>query len=106
MNACEIHISFSYAKDQNVFYPSVESIIEYAKDAENEEKANQEEKPNIEVCEKLLAEVDNLYEAHEQVSTVLVFQLHSKNEIIFFLLSGSFEFEILNRLEILSTMLY
>lgn len=63
----------SHAKDQNVFYPSVESIIEYAQEEAKEEKTNQEDKPNVEVCEKLLAEVDNLYEAHEQVSKYLKF---------------------------------
>lgn len=60
--------TFSYAKDQNVFYPSVETIIEYAQEAEKEEKAELDEKPNIEVCEKLLEDVDNLYEAHDQVN--------------------------------------
>lgn len=67
---------FSYAKDQNVFYPSVEAIIEYAQEAEKEEKAELDEKPNIEVCEKLLAEVDNLYEAHDQVRKLLTITIN------------------------------
>ncbi|KAG5883732.1 hypothetical protein JTB14_024233 [Gonioctena quinquepunctata] len=61
----------SCARDQTVIFPSIETMIEYAKLKQGEMNEEMNEIKNkteedITTCRKLLNEVDNLYEAHDQ----------------------------------------
>ncbi|KAJ8946954.1 hypothetical protein NQ314_008755 [Rhamnusium bicolor] len=53
----------SYAKDQTILFPNTDTMINYAKETEREPDG---EVPDIQLCRKLIAEIDNLYEAHDQ----------------------------------------
>ncbi|CAH1990801.1 unnamed protein product [Acanthoscelides obtectus] len=54
----------SYAADQQILYPSVEMMINHAHETESGKEM--EEYPDVQQCKRLLAEMDNLYEAHDQ----------------------------------------
>ncbi|KAJ8980774.1 hypothetical protein NQ317_016025 [Molorchus minor] len=53
----------SYSKDQTILFPSVDSMISYAEGVERDLYGDY---PDIQMCKKLISEMDSLYEAHDQ----------------------------------------
>ncbi|KAJ8947735.1 hypothetical protein NQ318_017997 [Aromia moschata] len=55
----------SYAKDQTFLFPSLETMVSCAKETETDDDSVGDY-PDIQICKKLISEVDSLYEAHDQ----------------------------------------
>ncbi|XP_023030262.1 phosphatidylinositol 3-kinase 92E [Leptinotarsa decemlineata] len=58
----------SRPRDQSIIFPSIETMIDYANFKKEDPEGEMSEKTEEEIanCRKLLNEVDNLYEAHDQ----------------------------------------
>lgn len=60
-------------QDQVVMYPSTETMISYAIEKNNYEVSNNPEERKLDVthCQRLLSDVDSLYEVHDQVCIIV-----------------------------------
>ncbi|XP_064211138.1 phosphatidylinositol 4,5-bisphosphate 3-kinase catalytic subunit delta isoform [Tribolium castaneum] len=65
--ALTLHLN-SFAEDQTIYYPTTEAMINFAQENKSKYISNSIEynPTNIEHCQKILTENDNLFEVHEQ----------------------------------------